>query len=71
MVDQTSDHSFDEKATRHEAVAVDREQVDTAAELVACKDFEDPLEAARVRRKIDLHLMPLMCFLYLYVLRLP
>ncbi|KAI0647523.1 MFS general substrate transporter [Trametes meyenii] len=40
--------------------------VDVAAELTAGSDFVlDPEEAARVRRKIDRHLMPLMCILYM------
>ncbi|KAI0823552.1 MFS general substrate transporter [Trametes gibbosa] len=42
------------------------QDVDVAAELTPGKDFVlDPQEAARVRRKIDLHLMPLMCILYM------
>ncbi|TBU35510.1 MFS general substrate transporter [Dichomitus squalens] len=45
---------------------VDTTNVDVAAELTAGKDFVlDPAEAARVRRKIDWHLMPLMCILYM------
>lgn len=41
-------------------------EVDIAAELTAGKEINfTPEEAARVRRKIDLHLMPLMCILYL------
>ncbi|KAI0748380.1 MFS general substrate transporter [Daedaleopsis nitida] len=42
------------------------QEVDVAAELAAGNDFVlDPEEAARVRRKIDWHLMPLMCILYM------
>lgn len=39
--------------------------LDTAAALVAGDSGElDPAEAIRIRRKIDLHIMPLMCILY-------
>ncbi|KAF9447764.1 MFS general substrate transporter [Macrolepiota fuliginosa MF-IS2] len=39
--------------------------VDTAAELAAGTVEElDPEEALRIRRKIDRHIIPLMCFLY-------
>ncbi|KAH9928512.1 MFS general substrate transporter [Epithele typhae] len=56
--------THDEKAPHsHHVLAAD---LDTAAALTAGKDFVlDPAEAARVRRKIDLHLMPLMCILYM------
>jgi MFS family permease len=40
------------------------DQVDVAAELDSEKPL-DPAEALRLRRKIDWHLMPLMCILYL------
>ncbi|KAI0665309.1 MFS general substrate transporter [Cubamyces menziesii] len=54
--------SVDETAKPHLAT----HDVDVAAELTAGKDFVlDPAEAARVRRKIDWHLMPLMCILYM------
>lgn len=50
----------DEKVNVH--VAVVTEQVDTGAQLVAGTEMEvDPKEALRIRRKIDRHLMPLMC----------
>ncbi|CAL1705294.1 unnamed protein product [Somion occarium] len=40
--------------------------LDVAAQLTAGKEVEvNPAMAARVRRKIDLHLMPLMCILYM------
>ncbi|KAI0807659.1 MFS general substrate transporter [Fomes fomentarius] len=40
--------------------------VDVAANITGGQDFVlDPQEAARVRRKIDWHLMPLMCILYM------
>jgi ACS family allantoate permease-like MFS transporter len=64
-----SSASIDEKSS---GPALDIAQVDTAARLVAGKDLHvDPAEAARVRRKIDLYLMPLMCFLYWCVCRVP
>ncbi|KAL6303391.1 major facilitator superfamily domain-containing protein [Sparassis latifolia] len=46
-------------------VAVVTEEADTGAALVAGTSMEvDPQEAARIRRKIDWHIMPLMCILY-------
>ena len=43
-------------------VAFTNDQVDTAAQLVAGQDIElDPAEAARIRKKIDWHILPLMC----------
>lgn len=48
--------------TVHHHLAFKPSQVDTAAELVAGKDIElDPAEALRIRRRIDWHVMPLMC----------
>ncbi|KAK1218409.1 hypothetical protein PQX77_018912 [Marasmius sp. AFHP31] len=41
-------------------------EVDTAAQLTAGKDAQlDPQVASALRRKIDWHLMPFMCILYL------
>jgi ACS family allantoate permease-like MFS transporter len=58
----TEKHSVQEK---HDAVAVSTKVVDTAAELVSGEYPElDPAEARRVRRKIDIHILPLMCTLY-------
>jgi len=46
-------------------VAVVTELADTGAQLVAGMSAEvDPEEALRIRRKIDWHIMPLMCVLY-------
>ncbi|KAI0087486.1 MFS general substrate transporter [Irpex rosettiformis] len=46
-------------------IAFEQAQVDTAAQLVAGRDVElDAAEARRIRRKIDWHLMPMMCMLY-------
>ena len=47
-------------------VAFTNDQVDTAAQLVAGQDFElDPEEAARIRKKIDWHILPMMCSRFL------
>ncbi|EKM82407.1 hypothetical protein AGABI1DRAFT_117893 [Agaricus bisporus var. burnettii JB137-S8] len=44
----------------------EQDDVDVAAKLAATADGPlDPETARRLRRKIDLHLMPLMCILYL------
>ncbi|KAF8073574.1 MFS general substrate transporter [Lyophyllum atratum] len=63
-----SDSSIDEKRSnpeKHNTIAVETRNVDTAAELLNGDEGElDPVEALRVRRKIDLHIMPLMCSLY-------
>ncbi|KAH9929340.1 uncharacterized protein B0H18DRAFT_953536 [Fomitopsis serialis] len=46
-------------------VAVFTNEVDTGAQLVAGTVTQvDPQEALRVRRKIDWHIMPLMCTIY-------
>ena len=43
-------------------VALVKDDVDTGAQLVAGTNIQvDPQEALRVRRKIDWHIMPLMC----------
>ncbi|KAF7346810.1 MFS general substrate transporter [Mycena sanguinolenta] len=56
------DASVDEK---HQGVKVSVNAVDTAAGLVYGEHGElDPAEALRVRRKIDHHILPLMCVLY-------
>ncbi|KIP01937.1 hypothetical protein PHLGIDRAFT_79872 [Phlebiopsis gigantea 11061_1 CR5-6] len=50
---------------KHPHVAFSGAQVDTAAQLVAGQEFElDPQEALRIRKKIDWHILPLMCMLY-------
>lgn len=54
-------HSLD----KDDAMAVSTKVVDTAAELVSGDYAElDPVEARRIRWKIDLHIIPLMCILY-------
>ncbi|KAF8259251.1 MFS general substrate transporter [Lactarius quietus] len=59
--------SFSEK--RDDTLAcksIDTDQVDTGAQVVAGVSLPlDPEESLRIRRKIDKHLMPLMCILYL------
>ena len=48
--------------TVHAHIAFKQDQVDTAAQLVAGEQIElDPAEALRIRRKIDWHILPLMC----------
>ena len=43
-------------------VAVADKEVDTAAQLAAALDEElSPEEAVRIRKKIDWHILPLMC----------
>ncbi|RDB14680.1 putative transporter PB1C11.03 [Hypsizygus marmoreus] len=63
----SSSNSLDEKHIdeKVEGVAVATKEVDTAAEFAAGDEEElDPAEVNRVRWKIDLHIMPLMCALY-------
>ncbi|KZT26575.1 MFS general substrate transporter [Neolentinus lepideus HHB14362 ss-1] len=58
--------SSSERSEKHPVLAVDTSEVDVAAQLTSGKDVTvDPQQALRLRRKIDLHLMPLMCILYL------
>ncbi|PIL25692.1 MFS general substrate transporter [Ganoderma sinense ZZ0214-1] len=47
----------------HVALVADKE-VDTAAQLAAGLDELSPEEAIRIRKKIDWHILPLMCILY-------
>jgi ACS family allantoate permease-like MFS transporter len=45
--------------------ALSTKEVDTGAQFVAGLSTElDPAEAARVRKKIDYHILPMMCTLY-------
>ncbi|KAI0337509.1 MFS general substrate transporter [Trametopsis cervina] len=73
-----SRESYDEKLSQEPRVtntevhhlAFKQREVDTAAQLLVAgaddKSNEplDPAEALRIRRKIDLHILPLMCTLY-------
>nr|GAT56421.1 MFS general substrate transporter [Mycena chlorophos] len=62
-VDKGSD-SAEARKDEH-MVSVRTEEVDTGAALVAGKTDElDATEAARILRKIDWHILPLMCILY-------
>ncbi|KZP15481.1 MFS general substrate transporter [Athelia psychrophila] len=45
--------------------SINDRNLDTAAKLVAgVKGALDPVEAQRIRRKIDIHILPMMCILY-------
>lgn len=64
MVSSTgSDISKELEVARH-VHTVNIREVDVAASLDSDKPL-DPMVAARIRRKIDWHLMPLMCIMYL------
>ncbi|KAF8500319.1 MFS general substrate transporter [Russula emetica] len=58
--------SFSEKSDEKRGpVSVDSQEVDTGAQLDASLHAPlDPAEALRIRRKIDRHILPLMCILY-------
>ncbi|KAJ6595235.1 MFS general substrate transporter [Mycena vulgaris] len=59
------DKRSDEKDDKGGAVQVSVDDVDTGAALVSGEGLElDPAEALRVRKKIDRHILPLMCVLY-------
>ncbi|EIW84898.1 MFS general substrate transporter [Coniophora puteana RWD-64-598 SS2] len=61
-----SEHSAKHHADEAHVSTVKNAQVDTAAQLVAGSAVRlTPEEALRLRRKIDLHIMPLMCTMYL------
>ncbi|PFH54129.1 hypothetical protein AMATHDRAFT_38116 [Amanita thiersii Skay4041] len=64
-MESSSDHS--EKKSKHSGPTLDAQDVDVAAQLAAGSGDAplDPVVATRLRRKIDLHLMPLMCLMYL------
>jgi len=53
----------DAQPTEHH-IAFNKNQVDTGASLVAGGVELNEAEAIRIRRKIDWHIMPLMCILY-------
>ncbi|KAH9958006.1 major facilitator superfamily domain-containing protein [Russula dissimulans] len=58
--------SFSEKSDQKRGhLSIDSQQVDTGAQLAASIQLPlDPRESLRIRRKIDRHLLPLMCTLY-------
>ncbi|KAJ3721461.1 MFS general substrate transporter [Lentinula raphanica] len=58
---------YDEKSLNPEVVhhvEVSSKEVDTGAALVGEAGDIDPAEAIRVRKKIDRHILPMMCVLY-------
>ncbi|KIK64287.1 hypothetical protein GYMLUDRAFT_410740 [Collybiopsis luxurians FD-317 M1] len=66
----SSTESLNSKKDRHSdigrRVKVTVSEVDTAAQLAAdAAGSLDPAEALRIRRKIDKHILPMMCLLYL------
>ncbi|KAF8900479.1 MFS general substrate transporter [Gymnopilus junonius] len=62
----SSEASYEnQEKEKHEIVAISTKEVDTAAELGSGDQGPlDAAEALRVRRKIDKHILPLMCILY-------
>jgi len=63
--DEKPEKAYDHEGHKEELVAVSAKVVDTAAELAAGEEGPlDPAEAQRIRKKIDLHILPLMCILY-------
>ncbi|KAJ7085782.1 major facilitator superfamily domain-containing protein [Mycena belliarum] len=62
-MDSSSEHS--EKPQHAGAMAVKVTDVDVAARLAGSNVKLEPEAAAKLRRKIDLYLMPLMCLMYL------
>ncbi|KAJ7613116.1 MFS general substrate transporter [Roridomyces roridus] len=64
---RSSTDENEKRGHEHGAVQVSVTEVDTGAALVSGGDGVldlDPYEALRVRRKIDRHILPLMCILY-------
>ncbi|KAJ4475567.1 MFS general substrate transporter [Lentinula aciculospora] len=58
---------YGEKASKADIghhVEVSTKEVDTAAALIGDAGEVDPAEAMRIRKKIDRHILPLMCVLY-------
>lgn len=65
MSDVDKKEAYEESSNDVKHPHVSTTAVDTAAALVSGNDIElDPEEAKRIRRKIDRHIMPLMCILY-------
>ncbi|THV06902.1 MFS general substrate transporter [Dendrothele bispora CBS 962.96] len=63
-IDEKHDPQFEKGKELHH-VEVSTKEVDTGAALIAGFSGEvDPQEAERIRRKIDWHILPLMCILY-------
>ncbi|KAI0791142.1 MFS general substrate transporter [Abortiporus biennis] len=57
-------HSVDVVVAEPSQVAFNKDQVDEGAQLVAGGIELDKAEADRIRKKIDWHILPLMCVLY-------
>ncbi|KAJ7286130.1 major facilitator superfamily domain-containing protein [Mycena rebaudengoi] len=66
-MDSSSEHSEKREKKPHNGAIVKETDVDVAALLAAGSNVKelDPEVAAKLRRKIDWHIMPLMCFMYL------
>ncbi|KAF9239499.1 MFS general substrate transporter [Melanogaster broomeanus] len=61
----SSNVASSENEPEKQAHALSTKEVDTGAQIVAGLSTElDPIESARVRRKIDFHILPMMCTLY-------
>ena len=57
--------NWDDRANPGALLAVADREVDTAAQLAAALDGElTPEESTRLRKKIDWHILPLMCSAY-------
>ncbi|KAK0211108.1 major facilitator superfamily domain-containing protein [Desarmillaria ectypa] len=54
-----------EQWEKHPHLGLNESEADVAAQLAVESVSLDPKEAARLRRKIDKHVLPLMCLLYL------
>ncbi|THV06909.1 MFS general substrate transporter [Dendrothele bispora CBS 962.96] len=62
--DTNLEKSLQSSLENHDHHHVKLREVDTAAKFASTGGDVDPAEAARVLRKIDIHLLPLMCTLY-------
>ncbi|KAH7928023.1 MFS general substrate transporter [Leucogyrophana mollusca] len=62
---RTSSSQASTKEKHAQGISVSSKEVDTGAQLVAGLSADlDPVEAARIRRKIDIYILPMMCTLY-------
>jgi len=59
-----SNRGSEDKKDFGQGAQVSQRQVDEAAVLAGSEIEVDPVESKRVKRKIDWHLLPLMCLLY-------
>ncbi|KAG5654320.1 hypothetical protein H0H81_004739 [Sphagnurus paluster] len=69
MHQNDSDKSLNEKEhhEKHDAIQVSTNEVDTGAVIASGDEVLDPVEAARVLKKIDMHVLPLMCRTIFYL----